>query len=217
MPFWQLLIALIAGIGLAASPAWKGLRHVITLAHEGAHAVVGILTGRRLNGIKLHTDTSGATTTSGVGWGLSGMLTTFAGYPGPAAVAGLIVTAVAFGRASLAAGAIAVVLLVLLLFTRNAWGLLVTALGIAFFVAALWFLPPWLTQYAVLVVAGVLLGGSFRTLIEERVSRKHGDAQTDIAVLGQRTNIPASAWWVLALLVSTAWVAVPLYFTWQAR
>ena len=38
---------------------WRWTRTVPTIVHEGGHALVAVLTGRRLTGIRLHADTSG--------------------------------------------------------------------------------------------------------------------------------------------------------------
>ena len=38
---------------------WRVSRNAITIAHEGGHGLIALLTGRRLDGIRLHSDTSG--------------------------------------------------------------------------------------------------------------------------------------------------------------
>ena len=59
---------------------------LITITHEGAHGVAAFVTGRRLEGIRLHSDTSGLTVSSGRPSG-PGMVTMLvAGYLGPAVV-----------------------------------------------------------------------------------------------------------------------------------
>ena len=44
---------------------WPFTRVMITITHEGGHAFAALLTGRKLQGIRLHTDTSGLTISSG--------------------------------------------------------------------------------------------------------------------------------------------------------
>ncbi len=44
---------------------WPRTRHVVTIAHEGAHAMAALASGRRLAGIRLHSDTSGLTVSRG--------------------------------------------------------------------------------------------------------------------------------------------------------
>lgn len=209
---WVTILLLAGGTTPIFIPQlWRHVRHIVTLAHESGHAIVGVLTGRKLNGIKLHTDTSGVTTTSGVGWGLSGLLTTLAGYPAPAAVAGAILLGVLSGHAGATIAVLLAILAVLTVFTRNMWGLLVTGLTTVAFAILLVAAPIWITQGALLLLAGLLAAGSFRTLIEERRSRKSGVEGSDIAALAHNTSIPATAWWVLALILSAGWIAMPIW------
>ncbi|MEO7351692.1 MAG: M50 family metallopeptidase, partial [Marmoricola sp.] len=51
--------AVVVGTGLLAlllmTPrAWARTRHLVTIAHEGAHGAVALLSGRKLAGIRLH-------------------------------------------------------------------------------------------------------------------------------------------------------------------
>jgi len=58
--------AALVALAVVATPAtWRWSRHVITIAHEGGHALVALLSGRRLQGIRLHSDTSGLTVSRG--------------------------------------------------------------------------------------------------------------------------------------------------------
>ena len=43
---------------LSGSP-WRLARNIVTIVHEAGHALVAVLVGRRLQGIRLHSDTSG--------------------------------------------------------------------------------------------------------------------------------------------------------------
>ena len=52
--------ALAAFLAVAIHAIWRVTRNVITIAHEGGHALLAVLSGRRLSGIKLHSDTSAA-------------------------------------------------------------------------------------------------------------------------------------------------------------
>ena len=62
---------------------WHLTRNAITIAHEGGHALVSLLAGRRLQGIRLHSDTSGETRSRGRPDGPGLVLTTMAGYLTP--------------------------------------------------------------------------------------------------------------------------------------
>jgi hypothetical protein len=73
----------IAILAIWPRRAWRATRHVVTVAHEGGHALVGLLVGRRLAGIRLHSDASGLTITSGRRDGLGIVATVAVGYPSP--------------------------------------------------------------------------------------------------------------------------------------
>ena len=69
---------------LVLSPAlWRSTRHVVTIAHEGAHGLVALAAGRRLSGIRLHSDTSGLTVSAGRPTGVGMVFTCAAGYTCP--------------------------------------------------------------------------------------------------------------------------------------
>ena len=91
--------------------AWHLTRNAITIAHEGGHALASLLTGRRLDGIRLHSDTSGETRSRGKPHG-PGMVAHRAGRVPHAAAAGsgrrLAAGRAPRGRAALAAAAAAV-------------------------------------------------------------------------------------------------------------
>jgi Peptidase M50B-like len=73
-----LLVVLNAG-------SWRLAGKVITIAHEGGHALVSVLSGRRLEGIRLHADNSGVTYSRGRRRGPGLVLTASAGYVTPSA------------------------------------------------------------------------------------------------------------------------------------
>ena len=62
-------LVLATGVGAAVAVVvdgvWRWARGVVTIAHEAGHAVAALATGRRLTGIKLHSDTSGLTLSVG--------------------------------------------------------------------------------------------------------------------------------------------------------
>ena len=78
------LTAVVALALVAVPRVWPVARHVVTIAHEGAHGVAALLSGRRLAGIRLHSDTSGLTVSRGRSTGPGMVATALAGYPGPA-------------------------------------------------------------------------------------------------------------------------------------
>lgn len=64
---WQVSLLLgVAALVITWSPLGHRLvRHLVTLVHEAGHAAVALLVGRRLDGIRLHADTSGVTLSRG--------------------------------------------------------------------------------------------------------------------------------------------------------
>src|SRR5205809_1056868 len=82
----------VAGTAVAALvvvltyDAWNIGRHVVTIAHEGGHALAALLTGRRLSGIRLHSDTSGLTVSAGRPSGPGMVATMLAGYLTPSLI-----------------------------------------------------------------------------------------------------------------------------------
>ena len=56
-PAWVIgLTGLLALCVVLNSQSWRLTGKVITIAHEGGHALVSVLSGRRLDGIRLHSD-----------------------------------------------------------------------------------------------------------------------------------------------------------------
>jgi Peptidase M50B-like len=79
------VVMAIVGIGAAWVPGvWNVLWPVSTIAHEGAHAVVGSAMGRKITGMEIKLD-GGATAHEGDPGTLARLPVTFAGYLGPSA------------------------------------------------------------------------------------------------------------------------------------
>ena len=83
-PVWVVAVSgVVALIVVLNGWFWHLTRNAITIAHEGGHALVSVLAGRRLQGIRLHSDTSGETRSRGRPDGPGLVLTTMAGYLTP--------------------------------------------------------------------------------------------------------------------------------------
>ncbi|CAM5473027.1 hypothetical protein SALBM311S_02268 [Streptomyces alboniger] len=81
---WVVLATLVASLAVVVPhPLWRISRNAITIAHEGGHGLIALLTGRTLTGIRLHSDTSGLTVSRGKPHGLGMILTAAAGYTAP--------------------------------------------------------------------------------------------------------------------------------------
>jgi hypothetical protein len=83
------VIALMAGLALVlvlVPRVWPVTRMLVTITHMGAHAVAAVCAGRRLQGIRQHSDTSGLTVSSGRPSGPGMVVMLAAGYLGRALV-----------------------------------------------------------------------------------------------------------------------------------
>jgi hypothetical protein len=191
---------LLATAALAAvlvlSPAfWRATRHVVTIAHEGAHGVVALAAGRRLSGIRLHSDTSGLTLSAGRPTGLGMVLTCAAGYTGPGLFGLGAAALLAAGHAVGLLWALLGLLTLLLVQIRNwygLWSVLVT--GAAVF-AATWWLPPEGQAVFGAVATWFLLLAAPRTVLELQTARSRRRApDSDADQLARLTPLPALFW-----------------------
>ena len=81
---WVVAASAAAALLVVASPRlWRMTRIAITIAHESGHAAASLLSGRRLEGIRLHADTSGETVSRGRRNGPGIVITALAGYVTP--------------------------------------------------------------------------------------------------------------------------------------
>lgn len=195
--------ALIALAAVVVRGAWHVTRNAVTIAHEGGHGLIALLTGRRLQGIRLHSDTSGLTVSKGKPHGPGMVLTAAAGYTAPPllglAGAGLLtaghITALLWGATAL--------LLVMLVMIRNAYGVLTVVVT-----GALFLLVSWLTDaqvqaaFAYLVVWFLLLGGA-RPVAELQGSRRRDrSGSSDADQQARLTRTPAALWLLFFYVVA---------------
>ncbi|WP_296668063.1 M50 family metallopeptidase [Demequina sp.] len=200
------LIALGAVIVCVAVPAlWRIVRHVVTIAHEGGHAVVALATGRRVSAITLHADTSGATTSYGEAKRLPLALVAFAGYPAPALIGLGAAWLVGRGHAIALLWIVMLALILVLFRIRNAFGLFVMVVAIGAVGAAAWFLAdPWRVGLAV-GITWLLLMGAVRAVVELSASRRGGRGRgSDADALARLTRVPGAVWVAVFWLVTVA-------------
>lgn len=203
LPWWATVLLLATAAALVALPrAWPVTRNLVTIAHEGGHALVATCTGRRLNGVRLHSDTSGVTVSSGRPTGLGMILTAFAGYVAPS----LLGLALAAGMGTGQAGAVLLVLLAALLvlaaFIRNLWGALAVGTTLAVTALVTWFGSAVVFSLFVSAISWVLLLAGPRPVWELHCKRRAGEApDSDADQLARLTFLPGTAWVVLFALV----------------
>ncbi len=198
----------VAAVGLALvvyRGTWGPLRNVVTIAHEGGHAVVALLGGRRLNGIRLHSDTSGLTVSTGRATGPGMVFTLLAGYP-TVSVLGLGgAWMVSASRTTTMLWITLGLLAAMLLALRNTFGvLLVVVTGAAAFALA-WFAAPVVQALSCELLSWFLLFGGVRPLDELRRKRSRGRApDSDADQLARLTRVPAPVWLLVWLVLGIA-------------
>lgn len=197
--------AALAAVLVFAPPAWGFTRHLVTLVHEAGHAVIAVLTGRRLNGIRLHTDTSGLTLSTGKPRGPGMMATAAAGYLAPAALGLGLVALVRNDETDIALYASLAVLALMLAFIRNWFGLLVVGISGAVVAALVWKADQRVQDFAALTFAWFLLLAAPRTVLDLWSHRRRTRTRTsDADILARLTHLPAAVWNLLFLLLTGA-------------
>ncbi|WP_128379535.1 M50 family metallopeptidase [Streptomyces cavernae] len=201
---WVVLATAAAALAVVVPHRiWRLARNAITIAHEGGHGLVALLTGRTLTGIRLHSDTSGLTVSRGKPTGLGMILTAASGYTAPPLL-GL------GGAALLAAGHITALLwlatallIVMLVMIRNAYGALTVVVTGGTFLAVSWLAGPQVQAAFAYAVVWFLLLGGVRPAFELQAKRRRGGAgDSDADQLSRLTNVPAAMWLFLFHAVS---------------
>lgn len=200
------LTAIACAAALAfVPPLWAVTRHVATLVHEAGHAVVALLTGRRLNGIRLHSDTSGLTVSTGRASGPGMIATAAAGYPAPSALGLAMIALVENGREVWALWGALAVLAAMVLFIRNWFGLLVLLVAGGVTAALTYRADGELQTFALLVLAWFLLIAGARTSVDLWGHRRRTASRTtDADILARLTVVPALVWNAVFLLLAVA-------------
>ncbi|MFI6336945.1 M50 family metallopeptidase [Streptomyces sp. NPDC050535] len=201
---WVVIAALAAALAVTVPHGvWRLSRNAITIAHEGGHGLVALLTGRSLSGIRLHSDTSGLTVSRGKPTGLGMILTASAGYTAPPLL-GLGGAALLGANHITALLWLATALLVaMLVMIRNAYGALTVLVTGGTFVAVSWFAGPQVQAAFAYVVVWFLLVGGVRPAFELQAKRSRGGAgDSDADQLSRLTHVPAGLWLFLFHAVS---------------
>lgn len=199
-------VAALAAVVVVGRRPWALSRHAVTIAHEAAHGIVALLGGRRLAGIRLHSDTSGVTLSRGRprGPGMVAMLA--AGYLGPACIGLAAAVTLTTGHAVGLLCGLVVALAAVLVQIRSLFGLWSVLLSGTIVGAATWWLPPSAqSAFAYLVTWFLLLAAprSVLGLITERrrtTRSRPGALVSDPDQLAAITVLPAWAWIALFAL-----------------
>ncbi|MDN3242745.1 M50 family metallopeptidase [Glycomyces tritici] len=207
-PVWVMLACLAAAAAAVLyTPVWRWTRGLVTIAHEGGHALMAILMRRRLTGIRLHADTSGLTFSRGRPTGFGAAMTLFAGYIAPALLGLLAAALTGAGRIVLLLWITLGLLAVMLVFIRNWYGALALIVVGAGVFAATWYGNAIVQTVAAYAGSWLLLLGSVKPVLElgsRRRRRRHGAGQSDADQLAGITAMPTGGWIFLFALVTIA-------------
>ncbi len=179
-------------------------RYLVTVAHEGGHALVAALLGRRVAGITIDQDAGGVTRYQG-GSRLGEVLVAVAGYTAPSLLGLGGAALVASGRSGAALLVALVGLLLALVKVRNPFGWVVVAAAVA--------LIGWLAlradalvqDAAASAVVFVLIFGGMRAAHElQGIRRVNRSGRSDADALRRLTWIPGLVWvavfWVVGAM-----------------
>jgi hypothetical protein len=210
--------ALLAVVALVVVVfAWRVVRTLVTICHESGHALVAVLVGRRLSGVRVHSDTSGLTVSRGRPKGPGMVATLFAGYMAPAIVGLGIAWLTGTGHASGVLWLLVVLAAVLLVWIRNLYGaLVVVAVGVGVGLAT-WYAPPTSLGWIATGLAWLFLLSAPRPVLE--LLRRHSPG-SDAAQLAALTHVHRYVWCLLWLVLTIAalaagalWMVPGLYRT----
>ena len=197
------LTAVLAMLLVWAPGAWPVTRHVVTIAHEAAHGFAALLSGRRLHGIRLHSDTSGLTVSAGRTTGPGMVLTAAAGYVGPGLLGLGAAALLAHHRAVGLLWALLIMLALLLIQVRNWFGLWSVLLSAAAVFGVSWWLQPQLQSAFAYLLTWFLLLAAPRPVLELQTLRRRTSARSsDADQLARLTWVPAIAWVGFFLVVT---------------
>ncbi|MFF4826124.1 M50 family metallopeptidase [Streptomyces sp. NPDC001312] len=201
---WVVLITAAAALAVVVPHGlWRVSRNAITIAHEGGHGLVALLTGRTLTGIRLHSDTSGLTVSRGKPHGIGMILTAAAGYTAPPLLGLGGATLLATGRITLLLWVATALLVAMLVMIRNAYGALTVLLTGGTFLLVSWLTGPQVQAAFAYAVVWFLLLGGVRPAFELQAKRARGGAgDSDADQLSRLTHVPAALWLFLFHAVS---------------
>jgi hypothetical protein len=216
-PRWLVLGGGLIALVVVCSPGvWPAARTVVTIVHEGGHALAALATGRHLTGVRVYRSTAGETTSRGRTSGLGVIVTAVAGY--------LAAPLLGVGAAALLATGhvtgmllLAVLLLAgLAIAVRNAYGMLAVLAALVAVVAVCLYGSALVQAGFGYVATWFLLLGGVRPVIElARERRRGGGRRSDADQLARLTPVPGGIWVMIFGLVALA--ALALSARWLVR
>jgi hypothetical protein len=200
-----LATGLLAAAAVASRRVWPVARTVVTIAHEGGHALAALVTGRRLSGIRLHSDTSGLTVSAGRPTGPGMVLTMLAGYLTPSLIGLLGALLLTSRHITLMLWVALVLLPLMLVMIRNAFGVVSVVVTGAVVFAVSWYASAAVQAAFAYLSVWFLLAGGVRPVFElQRMRRRRQLADSDADQLARLTRVPGIFWVGLFAVVTVA-------------
>ncbi|TDQ53160.1 M50 family metallopeptidase [Actinorugispora endophytica] len=197
---------------LVGGRPWRLARNVVTIAHEGGHALVALLSGRQLTGVRLHSDTSGVTVSRGRPDGIGMILTILAGYTAPSVVGLAGIVLLTNGRITALLWISILLLAAMLLLIRNFYGVLsVVGTGAMVFLVS-WFTPAGVQGFFAYLFTWFMLFASVRPVFElQSQRRRQPSPHSDADQLDRLTGVPGTVWVLFFGLFDIAVVALGIW------
>ena len=198
-------LALLALLLVVHPRTWPVTRMLVTITHEGGHAVAALVSGRRLRGIRLHSDTSGLTVSAGRPTGPGMVATLLAGYLGPALVGLGAVALLLSGHALGLLWLFVLLLALMLLQIRNLYGFAVVVLTGGALSALTWYGSAAAQTGVATLLTWLLLLAAPKPVVELVRQHRAGRAQhSDASQLSRLTRLPVAVWIVLFGVLNVA-------------
>ncbi|HTF12096.1 MAG TPA: M50 family metallopeptidase [Asanoa sp.] len=203
-PSWLVVLTAVLALAvvLVRGP-WRMARNAITIAHEGGHALAALLTGRRLRGVRLHSDTSGLTLSAGRPTGPGMAVTLSSGYVAPSLLGLGGAFLLGGNHITLLLWVTVLLLLAMLIMIRNPYGVFSVVVTGAVVFGVSWFGSPQVQAIFAYLAVWFLLIGGVRPVGELQTLRSRGRLpDSDADQLARVTHVPGLFWVGFFSLVS---------------
>ncbi|MQY09583.1 M50 family metallopeptidase [Actinomadura macrotermitis] len=214
-PWWLVILVGLLALGTVLhGRTWRIARNVVTIAHEGGHALIALVTGRKLDGIKLHSDTSGVTVSRGKPHGPGMVFTAMAGYLTPPLLGLLFAALLAAGRITLMLWFSLALLGAMLVMIRNVYGAVSVLVTGAVVFGVSWLAGPTLQAAFAYLAAWFLLFAATRPVIElqrtraQQMRARSMYLSSDADQLAHLTGVPGLTWVALFIAVALGSLAL---------
>lgn len=203
----QYVLAILAGIALAAAfvpQVWRWSSYLITVVHEGGHALAALTVGSRLHGIKIRWDRSGETLSMGSRFLPFRIWTTWWGYPFPPVLGAVFVWSAVEGWQGVAI-TLALLMSIIMFFQIRSFMAFVSIGSSAVALGLVWWFSPDIYSAAFIYLLGwfFLFGGLQGMLNITRHHLRGTTANSDATALQQMTFILPAFFWLVSFWLAT--------------